>query len=41
MSGAPVLSLGIIAIAVVGLLLVVGVIVIVAAVAANSKRPDR
>lgn len=41
MSAAPVMSLGIIAVAVVGLLLVVGAIVVVAAVAANSKRPDR
>jgi hypothetical protein len=41
LNATPIMSLGLIAVAVVGLLLVVGLIVIVAAVAANSKRPDR
>ena len=41
MSATPMISFGIIAIAVVGLLVIVGAIVIVAAVAANSNRRDR
>lgn len=41
MSATPMISFGIIGLALVGLLVIVGTIVIVAVVAANSNRRDR